>query len=105
MTTLPLVTDALARFVTQTDSSTISQPGTYCPVSVVLKDGTRYTYTATIAKGHPENPMSEFEVLDKFRSNTKESLAPGRCEALIGAVQRLESMDNVREPTDLLNPA
>jgi 2-methylcitrate dehydratase PrpD len=84
---------------------TIPEPGTYCPVSVELKDGTRFTYTATIAKGHPENPMTELEVLDKFRSNAKELLAPRRCEALIRAAQRLESVDDAADLIDLLKPA
>jgi 2-methylcitrate dehydratase PrpD len=81
---------------------TIPEPGTYCPVSVELKNGTRFTHTATIAKGHPENPMTEVEVLDKFRRNAKEVLQPGRCETLIDTMQLLESLDNVASIVGLL---
>jgi 2-methylcitrate dehydratase PrpD len=84
---------------------TIPEPGIYCPVSVELQDGTRFTHTATIAKGHPENPLTEVEVLDKFRSNAKQVLEPPRCEMLMTTVQRLESVDNVAAVTGLLKPA
>ena len=84
---------------------TIPEPGTYCPVSVELKDGTRFNYTATLAKGHPENPLSDVEVLDKFRGNAKEVLDTRRCEALIKSAQHLESVENVGHMIDLLKPA
>jgi 2-methylcitrate dehydratase PrpD len=100
----PRVQEALSKVRVIADE-TIPEPGTYCPVSVELKDGTRFTYTATIAKGHPENPMTEGEVLEKFRSNARERLAPGRYEALISTVQRLESLGNVGEMVELLKPA
>ena len=81
---------------------TIPAPGTYCPVGIQLKDGTRFTYTTAIAKGHPENPLSESEVLDKFCSNAQEMLTVPPSEALISTVQRLESPGNVRGIVDLL---
>ena len=71
----PEVQDALSKVQVIVDE-TIPEPGPYCPVSVELKDGSRFTYTARIAKGHPENPMTEEEVLDKFRSNAKQVLSP-----------------------------
>jgi 2-methylcitrate dehydratase PrpD len=83
----------------------IPEPGTYCPVTVELKDGRRFTHTARIAKGHPENPMTEVEVLEKFRSNAKAVLGARRCETLIDTVQRLESVENVSDIVDLLKPA
>lgn len=35
-------------------------------VSVILKDGTKYSKRVDYAKGEPENPMSSKEILDKF---------------------------------------
>ena len=81
---------------------TIPEPGPYCPVSVELKNGTRFIYTATIAKGHPENPMTEKEVLEKFRSNAKQVLSPQRSEAVIVKMRNLETVDNVKELVALL---
>jgi 2-methylcitrate dehydratase PrpD len=80
----------------------IPEPGPYCPVSVELKDGGRFSYTARIAKGHPENPMTEEEVLNKFRSNAKQALPPQKAEAVISKMRNLESVANVKELVDLL---
>ena len=66
----PEVQDAFSKVKVIVDES-IPEPGPYCPVSVELKDGKRFSYTAKIAKGDPRNPMSESEVTEKFRSNAK----------------------------------
>ena len=100
----PRVQEALSKVHVIVDE-TIPEPGTYCPVGIQLKDGTRFTYTTTVAKGHPQNPMSEIEVLDKFSGNAKEVLTVPPSEALISTVQRLESLSNAREIVNLLNPA
>jgi len=91
----PRVQEAL-RKVRVIVHETIPEPGTYCPVGIHLQDGTRFTYTTAIAKGHPKNPMSESEVLDKFRSNAEAMLTVPSLEALISTAQRLESLINVR---------
>ena len=95
------VQEALSRVQVIVDE-TIPEPGPYCPVSVELKDGTRYTYTAKIAKGHPENPMTEEEVLDKFRSNAKSVISEKQTAELIHDVQHLETIGSVRQLIELL---
>ena len=97
----PEVQDALSKVQVIVDE-TIPEPGPYCPVTVELKNGTRFTYTARIAKGHPENPMTEEEVLEKFRSNAKQVLSPQRSEAVIVKMRNLETVDNVKELVALL---
>jgi len=99
----PQVQDALRKVNVIVDES-IPEPGPYCPVSVELKNGTRYTYTARIAKGHPENPMSESEVLNKFRSNAKTVISDKQADELIAAIQKLETTENVKKLTDSLIP-
>jgi 2-methylcitrate dehydratase PrpD len=97
----PEVQDALSKVQVIVDE-TIPEPGPYCPVSVELKDGSRFTYTARIAKGHPDNPMTEAEVLDKFRSNAKQVLSSERIEAVIAKMRNLETVANVKELVGLL---
>jgi 2-methylcitrate dehydratase PrpD len=97
----PEVQDALRKVQVIVDE-TIPEPGPYCPVSVELKDGRRFSYTATIAKGHPENPMTEEEVLDKFRSNAKQVLSQQRVEEVIANMRNLEAVNHVKELIDLL---
>jgi 2-methylcitrate dehydratase PrpD len=100
----PRVQEALSK-VTVIEDKSIPEPGPYCPVSVELKNGTRFTHTATIPKGHPENPLTEGEVLDKFCSNAKSVISAKQSQELIGAVLHLEALDNVRKLTELLRPA
>jgi 2-methylcitrate dehydratase PrpD len=83
----------------------IPEPGTYCPVTVELKDGRRFTHTATIAKGHPKNPMTEDEVIAKFRGNAKERVREDNVEAVIAKMQRLEDVDHVRDIVELMKSA
>jgi 2-methylcitrate dehydratase len=99
----PQVQDALAKVKVIVDE-TIPEPGPYCPVSVELKNGIRFTHTARIPKGHPENPMTEEEVLDKFRSNAKQVLPPARSEAVIAKMRNLETVATVKELIALLTP-
>jgi 2-methylcitrate dehydratase PrpD len=97
----PRVQDAFSKVEVIVDES-IPEPGPYCPVSVELKDGTRHSYTAKIAKGDPRNPMSEAEVMGKFRGNARQAISEKQTEAIIDAVNRLESIDNVTEVAELL---
>ena len=100
----PQVQDALSKVKVIVDES-IPEPGPYCPVSVKMKNGTRHSYTAKIAKGDPRNPMSEDEVTVKFRGNVNAVLSEDRTSNLITAVQNLETVDNVQKLVSLLTPA
>jgi 2-methylcitrate dehydratase PrpD len=97
----PEVQHALSK-VTVIVDETIPEPGPYCPVSVELKNGSRFSYTARIAKGHPDNAMTEEEVLNKFRSNAKNVVSEKQSAELARDVQRLETIDNVRKLIELL---
>jgi 2-methylcitrate dehydratase PrpD len=100
----PQVQQALSKVKVIVDES-IPEPGPYCPVTVELNNGTRFGYTAKIAKGAPSNPLAEKEVLDKFRSNAKTVIAEKQTEQLIAAMRNLESVDNVKKIVELLIPA
>ena len=97
----PQVQDAFSKVKVIVDES-IPEPGPYCPVSVELKDGRRHSYTAKIAKGDPRNPMTEAEVTEKFLSNSKAAISAARAKEVIAAVNRLESIGNVKTIVDLL---
>jgi 2-methylcitrate dehydratase PrpD len=95
------VQDALSKVKVIVDES-IPEPGPYCPVGVELKNGIRHSYTAKIAKGDPRNPMTEAEVLGKFRGNARLAISENRTEAVIDAVNRLEAVDNIQAIVGLL---
>jgi 2-methylcitrate dehydratase PrpD len=83
----------------------IPEPGPYCPVTVELNNGVRQSFTARIAKGDPRNPMTETEVIEKFRSNAKLGISEDKAEKLIAAVQKLETLSNVKELAALMMPS
>lgn len=99
----PQVQDALSKVQVICDES-IPEPGPYCPVTVEMKDGTRLSHTAKVAKGDPRNPMTEDEVVEKFRGNAKLVIAEKRAEELITTVRSLESVDNVQKVVELMIP-
>ncbi|MBM2805430.1 MAG: MmgE/PrpD family protein [Deltaproteobacteria bacterium] len=97
----PQVQDAFSKVKVIVDES-IPEPGPYCPVTVELKDGTRHSYTARVAKGDPRNPMTEAEVTEKFRGNARVAISEKQTEAVINAVNRLEAVDDLKTIVKLL---
>ena len=99
----PNVQEALGKVHVICDES-IPEPGPYCPVTVELKNGTRHSFTARIAKGDPRNPMTESEVMEKFRGNVRSMITPQQAEKLIAALGSLESLENIGDLASLLVP-
>ena len=100
----PQVQEALGKVQAICDEN-IPEPGPYCPVTIELKSGKRLSYTAKIAKGHPQNPMTENEVEEKFLANAKFVIAPRQADELAAMIRDLESLDDLRRLTKLLTPA
>jgi 2-methylcitrate dehydratase PrpD len=100
----PGVQEALGKVRVIVDEG-IPEPGTLCPVTVELKDGRRFSHTATIPKGHPENPLPEAEVVEKFRGNAKEVLSAEKADALIANLRNFESIGNIGDVVELMKPA
>ena len=97
------VQQALGKVKVICDDS-IPEPGPYCPVSVDLKSGARHSFTARIAKGDPRNPMTETEVIEKFRSNAKLAVSENQAENLVAAVRNLETLATIKELAGLTIP-
>jgi 2-methylcitrate dehydratase PrpD len=66
-------------------------------VTITLKDGRRLDGANEYPKGDPENPLSERELITKFKSLTGERLPSPQADAIIDCVLGLESMGNVNE--------
>jgi 2-methylcitrate dehydratase PrpD len=99
----PPVQEALRKVKVIVDQS-IPEPGVYCPVTVEMKNGARFSHTARIAKGDPRNPMTEAEVLEKFRSNAQSVLSEAQAGKLAAMVRGLEAVSDLRQVTALLTP-
>jgi len=97
----PKVLEAMSKVNVILDE-TIPERGEYCPVTIELTDGRKFQHTATIQKGHCKNPLTEDEVLDKFRSNVTVKISKEQGEEIAACVRRLETLADVRELTKLL---
>ena len=64
-------------------------------VAITLKDGRRLNGANEYPKGDPENPLSERELIAKFKDLTEGALSAGRADAMIDRVMDLESLSNV----------
>ncbi len=64
-------------------------------LSIILKDGSRYEITKDFAKGHPSNPMSKKEVIEKFCILAGKVFAGNRLENIISSIDSIEEMDDV----------
>lgn len=65
-------------------------------------DGRKLHAFVEYPKGSPENPMSEQEVNDKFRSMVTPVIGTARAEAIIDAVAQIEDIKRIDEFVDLL---
>ena len=97
----PKVQEAFRKVEVTVDPS-IPESGEYCPVTIELNDGKRFSHTATVPKGHAKNPLTRDEVLEKFRSNVKNTFSHDRSERLIASVMELEKLGSVRALTEIL---
>lgn len=66
-------------------------------VTIALKDGRRLDGANDYPKGDPENPLSEREVIAKFKGLTEGALSDSQADAIIDRVMGLESIGDVNE--------
>jgi 2-methylcitrate dehydratase PrpD len=77
------------------DSRSIMGP---IKIRIKMNDGKEYERRVEVAKGHPENPMSETDFLRKFEDCVKHSVKPisGRnIEKLLPMLEELEKVDDI----------
>jgi len=61
-----------------------------------------YKKQEDFAKGQPERPLSEKELISKFKANSKKKMSPSKMEDIIKATQELENIDEIGEYMKLL---
>jgi 2-methylcitrate dehydratase len=71
-------------------------------VEIKTTDGTIHTKQEDHAKGQPERPLTDEEVIDKFRANAKAVLSEERLSHLVESTLHLEDIKDVRDYVDLL---
>jgi 2-methylcitrate dehydratase PrpD len=80
-------------------------PTRFSEVTIALRDGRRLVRRVTLAKGQPRNPLTDAELTAKFRDCAARVLPADRVEALLSAVQTLETSREVSAIARLLSTA
>jgi 2-methylcitrate dehydratase PrpD len=81
---------ALTRVHESKDYSARFPAGRWGDVVVTMKDGRRFASGPRDARGGPENPLQEDEILAKFHDFAGPAIGKNRAQALADAVRRLE---------------
>ena len=71
-------------------------------VTVRLRDGQTRSLQEKFPKGSPQVPMTQDELLAKFRACARGVLSPAAADRAIGYIGKLETMENVRPLTKIL---
>ena len=71
-------------------------------VTVTANDGASHTVQEDHAKGRAERPLSDEELIDKFRANASHAMSEGRLDKIVEATFALESIENVADYMKLL---
>jgi 2-methylcitrate dehydratase len=69
---------------------------------IIIKDGREYRLRVDYPRGHARNPMTDEEIIDKFRSMASGYMKDDHMNQIIEAVFELENMDDVGKLTDLM---
>jgi len=67
----------------------------YCTAKITTKSGKEYSKYLEHPKGDPENPLTESELLEKFRLLASPVFKPDRVDQIIKEIYSLEKRDNI----------
>ena len=95
----PRTSEVLAKAI----KTGIGRPFILNVVVEITARGEKFTAEEVAPKGDPTNPVTEDEILAKFRNNASFSMLPSsRVELVIKMISQLEEVDDITELTKLL---
>ncbi|MCE5208104.1 MAG: MmgE/PrpD family protein [Chloroflexi bacterium] len=71
-------------------------------VHITARDGQNFSAQVDDAKGTPNNPMSDREIEEKFRANSRYCFPSERCDAIIDATWNFDEVINIKNFMQLL---
>jgi len=71
-------------------------------VEIILKNNTSLKKKVVLPKGEPENPLTKEELYDKFNDCIGNFWSNEKKEKVLGYIQNLDKVDNIRILTDLI---
>jgi 2-methylcitrate dehydratase PrpD len=74
-------------------------------LEIRLKDGRTLTHTEAVNRGHPDNPLSQEDVIAKFRATASRALPAGKVQKIVDETLTLERAPSAQAfVTSLANP-
>ena len=89
-------------FVHPEQTTRASLPTRFSEVTITLRDGRQLKRQVRHAKGQPGNPLTDADLIVKFRDCAARVLSPERAEAVLAAVQSIETQADVSALARLL---
>jgi aconitate decarboxylase len=80
------------------------QDGYNARLEITMDDGTHREAFVDSPRGGPDRPLSNADIVDKYRSLTASLLEPDRARSIERTVLGLEDLDDARTLVDLLGP-
>ena len=71
-------------------------------VTITTNDGATFTKQADHAKGRAESPLSDAELIDKFRANASHVMSDGQMDKIVDATFKLDEVSNIADYMKLL---
>jgi len=71
-------------------------------VEILCKDGSRYEGKTRFAKGDPENPFTESELVEKYINLATRVISEAKAEEVLKKIKRLEAVSDINDLTSLL---
>jgi 2-methylcitrate dehydratase PrpD len=69
-------------------------------VTIKIRNGAVYSHEVLESKGKPGNPLSEAELIAKFKDCASRALSPERIER---SLEMLRGLENIRDINDLMD--
>ena len=73
-----------------------------CRIEIETRSGQKRVGSVEHFKGHPDNPMTDAELEDKFRALAAPRLDRASCDAILATTWALETLTDIGELIDLL---
>jgi 2-methylcitrate dehydratase PrpD len=89
-------------FVHPDQTTRASLPTRFTEVAIELADGRRLVKSVRLAKGQPQNPLTDVELTTKFHDCAARVLSRERAEAVLAGVRALETEPDVSALARLL---
>jgi 2-methylcitrate dehydratase len=69
---------------------------------IVMKDGRKYRCEVKYPKGHPRNPMTDEEIVDKFKSMAVRYMSERQINKIVRTVFELDKLEDIQKLNKLM---